>query len=130
MWGARLHAQSTLWNHCIRELKAELPEQQFNTWIRPLQAIEDDRTLTLLAPNRFVVDWLKQHHFERISELVKVGGHPHAVVVEVGSLTRHTASAVPSSSTRPTFAPTPPSRSGAPPLASRLNPNFTFAHVR
>ena len=39
--GTPLQAESTLWNHCIRELKAELPEQQFNTWIRPLQAVED-----------------------------------------------------------------------------------------
>ena len=34
-------AETTLWDRCIRLLQAELPEQQFNTWIRPLQAIED-----------------------------------------------------------------------------------------
>ena len=39
-------------------LEAELPEQQFNTWVRPLQAIEGDGALKLLAPNRFVVDWI------------------------------------------------------------------------
>ena len=31
----------TLWSRCIRDLQAEIPEQQFNTWIRPLQAVED-----------------------------------------------------------------------------------------
>lgn len=117
-----MHAQSTLWNHCIRELKAELPEQQFNTWIRPLQAIQDDSTLTLLAPNRFVVDWLKQHHFERISELVKVGGPPHAVVVEVGSLARQNAQ---STSPATPFGRSRPGETTV--LASRLNPNFTFS---
>ena len=39
-----------LWNRCIRDLQAELPEQDFNTWIRPLQAVEDGAILRLLAP--------------------------------------------------------------------------------
>jgi chromosomal replication initiator protein len=39
----------TLWTRCIRDLQAEIPEQQFNTWIRPLQAVEDDGVLRLLA---------------------------------------------------------------------------------
>jgi chromosomal replication initiator protein len=52
----------TLWNRCIRDLQAEIPEQQFNTWIRPLQAVEDGGVLRLLAPNRFVVDWLQEHY--------------------------------------------------------------------
>ena len=120
-----MHAQSTLWNHCIRELKAELPEQQFNTWIRPLQAVEDDRTLTLLAPNRFVVDWLKQHHVDRINELVKVSGQAHAVIVEVGSLNRQEATA-PAPTAVPSIGPkTPAPGSGS--RGTRLNPNFTFS---
>ncbi|HEX5788837.1 MAG TPA: DnaA N-terminal domain-containing protein, partial [Woeseiaceae bacterium] len=36
--GNSLPAETTLWDRCIRNLQAELPEQQFNTWIRPLQA--------------------------------------------------------------------------------------------
>ncbi len=115
-----MQAQSTLWNHCVRELQAELPEQQFNTWIRPLQAVEDSGTLKLLAPNRFVVDFLKQHHYDRITELVNDSGNHLDVVVEVGSLqpTRITAP-----------SPTPPQPVAAAPrqlLASRLNPSFTF----
>ena len=69
--GTSLPAETTLWNRCIRDLKAELPEQQFNTSIRPLQAIEDEGRLKLLAPNRFVVDWLQEHYIERILELVE-----------------------------------------------------------
>ena len=72
--GKRLSAESTLWNQCLRTLQAELPEQQFNTWIRPLQAVDDDGILRLLAPNRFVVDWLQQHHMSRILQLVEEGG--------------------------------------------------------
>jgi chromosomal replication initiator protein len=46
------------WSHCLHTLAAELPEQQFNTWVRPLHAIQRPGALTLLAPNRFVVEWV------------------------------------------------------------------------
>jgi len=64
-----------------------MPEQQFNTWIRPLQAVEDGRVLRLLAPNRFVIDWVSQNAVGRISELVDaVATDPApAVVLEVGA---------------------------------------------
>jgi chromosomal replication initiator protein len=79
-----LSAESTLWNQCIRVLQAELPEQQFNTWIRPLQAVDDGAVLRLLAPNRFVIDWLQQHYMERVLQLVDDNGGNVEVVVEVG----------------------------------------------
>jgi chromosomal replication initiator protein len=115
-----LQADTTLWNRCVRDLQAELPEQQFNTWIRPLQAVEDGRILKLLAPNRFVVDWLQQNYIERILELVDgAGDGTSEVVVEVGS--RHTPVA-------PAVIRAPyPSAGPAPtPVASRLNPEFSF----
>ncbi|MGH8239035.1 MAG: DnaA N-terminal domain-containing protein, partial [Steroidobacteraceae bacterium] len=79
--------QGSLWRRCLTQLEAELPEAQFNTWIRPLQAVEDGHTLRLLAPNRFVVDWVNENVAGRISELVDaVGSAPApAVVLEVGS---------------------------------------------
>ena len=45
-----------LWNKCLKLLEQELSDQQLNTWIRPLQVIEDADTLRLLAPNRVVLD--------------------------------------------------------------------------
>ena len=80
-----LAAENSLWSRCLRELQAELPDQQFNTWIRPLQAIEENQVLRLLAPNRFVVDWLQEHHVERILELVDGVSSGVEVVIEVGS---------------------------------------------
>ncbi len=110
----------TLWNRCIRDLQAELPEQQFNTWIRPLQAVEDGSVLRLLAPNRFVVDWLQKHYIERILEIVDDAGAATEVVVEVGSRQGPPAGDV-------SFAPAPAaSRQAAPMVESRLNPTFTF----
>jgi chromosomal replication initiator protein len=103
-------------------LEAELPEQQFNTWIRPLQAVEEDRTLRLLAPNRFVVDWVNENVAGRISELVDaVGTEPaRSVVLEVGA--RAAANLMPPSgiSRMPTKEPAM--------LGSRLNPDFTFTN--
>lgn len=78
---------STLWSDCISKLEGELPPQQFNTWIRPLQAVENGAELRLLAPNRFVLDWVKQHFFDKIEEAVsnqKLQPTPH-IVLEIGS---------------------------------------------
>jgi len=118
-----LSAESTLWNQCLRVLEVELPEQQFNTWIRPLQAVDDESLLRLLAPNRFVVDWLQQHYMDRILELVDDGAGHLEVVLEVGS--------------RPVEAPAKRAPgpkpiaikpAGATPVVSRLNATFTFAN--
>jgi chromosomal replication initiator protein len=121
--GNFLSAESTLWNQCIRVLQAELPEQQFNTWIRPLQAVDDGAVLRLLAPNRFVIDWLQQHYMERILQLVDDGGANTEVVVEVGSRTPTTATS-PATERRP--GPVPLRASSQTPVVSRLNPLFTF----
>ncbi len=117
-----MQADTTLWNRCVRDLQAELPEQQFNTWIRPLQAVEDGETLKLLAPNRFVVDWLKQNYIERIVELVDDAGGASEVVVEVGSRQKADAPVVTTNRTMP-----PSTRSTAP-VASGLNPDFSFTN--
>ena len=56
------------WQKCLVRLENEIPEQQFNTWIRPLHAIETPESLRLLAPNQFVLDWVRKHHFDTISQ--------------------------------------------------------------
>lgn len=55
-----------LWEQCITHLETELSEQQFNTWILPLQVTLENNTLQLLAPNRFVMDWVKKNFLEQI----------------------------------------------------------------
>ncbi len=117
-------AESTLWNQCIRVLQAELPEQQFNTWIRPLQAVDDGQVLRLLAPNRFVIDWLQQHYMTRILELVDDGASDKEVVVEVGS--RDAPSAAAQQGPARTAATTVIKAKDRAPVVSRLNPQFNF----
>jgi chromosomal replication initiator protein len=117
--------QGSLWRRCLAQLEAELPEAQFNTWIRPLQAVEDGHTLRLLAPNRFVVDWVNENVVGRISELVDaVGSEPApAVVLEVGSrAVQVSAAPVAGPQTGRSTVKELPSL-----LGSRLNPDFTFA---
>ena len=59
-----------VWQQCLACLQDELPSQQYNTWIRPLKVNEAGGVLQLLAPNRFVQDWVKDKYFSRIRELV------------------------------------------------------------
>jgi len=111
-------AYPSLWTKCMRALEGELTEQEINTWIRPLQAVEIDHRLKLLAPNRFVVDWVQSHCLEIIRSCVTSHDSNDImdVAVEVGSREGsveqvHTAS-VP--------------RASRPALESRLNDDFTF----
>ena len=114
---------SSLWIQCARSLEAELSEQQFNTWIRPLQLVVDGAVVKLLAPNRFVVDWVRSHCLEQI----RVWWTRHSesgaeIVVEVG--TRPVARRempVPEVAARAAAAP-----ASASALGGRLNPAFTF----
>jgi len=115
--GLHLQPEMTVWNRCVRNLQAELPEQQFNTWIRPLQAVEDGTVLKLLAPNRFVVDCLNEHYLGRIEELVDTAGGNAQVVLEVGSRQGAPPAAPPLRPARP---------STVEPVISRLNPDFIF----
>jgi chromosomal replication initiator protein len=75
-----------VWQQCIDRLQDELPSQQFNTWIRPLQASSDGHSLTLIAPNRFIKDFVSDKFAERISELVREFGSDTSmdVVLEIG----------------------------------------------
>ena len=121
--GEPLPAESTLWEQCTRVLQAELPEQQFNTWIRPLQAVDDGAVLRLLAPNRFVIDWVRQNYLDRIIELAADSGAVTEILVEVGSRAAATLATDTSTAAPRPAAARAPQRA---PVVSRLNPQFTF----
>jgi chromosomal replication initiator protein len=100
-------------------LSGELSEQQFNTWIRPLQAVEDGAVLRLLAPNRFVVDWVREHCLARI-EGWWVTQQGESVLLEVG--TRRPVAVARAVEAVDAL----PRKSSVTVLGSRLNPAFTF----
>ncbi|WP_297364770.1 chromosomal replication initiator protein DnaA [Acidiferrobacter sp.] len=112
-------SQPTIWKKCLDRLEEELSAQQFNTWIRPLQAEWDKNNLRLLAPNRFVTEWVKDRFAERIAELAAQyhgGSGTVSVSVQVGSAAvKAQAPLKPISSARRETT-----------HSSRLNPDFTF----
>ena len=121
----------SLWSRCLRVLESELPAQQFNTWVRPLQSIARDGELCLLAPNRYVIEWVTQNSLPRIQELIRAfaDGLVPVIVLEVGTRALDApvapaASAPANGATRPAAA-----RATRPPpivLGSRINAEFTF----
>lgn len=76
-----------LWQECIALLQDELPAQQFNTWIRPLQAESKGTAIHVLAPNRFVLDWVNDKFINRINEIINkiTNNQPPSIIFEVGS---------------------------------------------
>jgi len=63
------------WQTCLDRLEGELTAQQFNTWIRPLQVIEEETTLRIIAPNQFVRDWVNNRFLDRINRIVEAQNH-------------------------------------------------------
>ena len=119
-----------LWKQCLDHLEGTLSRQQFNTWIRPLHAVEDDGTLRLLAPNGFVRDWVLENASRHIQEVIDrvVNGHRPAIIVQVGS--RPAEAALAGVETGPPAKIGVPPQSSAPGLrrhqASGLRAGFTF----
>src|SRR5256714_661912 len=120
----RQRVEASHWTQCVSALEAELPEQQFNTWVRPLQVLEGAGALKLLAPNRFVVDWVNANLLPRIGELLRdqSNGDIPVVTVEVGS---RTAAPVRNIAT-PLPPPTRPRRADGLVVGARLQADFTF----
>ncbi len=107
---------ASAWSKCLEQLESELPAQQFNTWIRPLQARVEGESLVLLAPNRFVQEWVKEKFSARIEQLLTQGDRQiRSLRVEVGTQ---------SGPTIPVERRPDALRKG--PVLGKLNPEFTF----
>jgi chromosomal replication initiator protein len=103
----------------------ELSAQQFNTWIRPLQVVENDNQLKLLAPNRFVLDWVSNHYLETIQKhAIEICDNPDiSVTVEIGSKKKRKKQNSANKNEPQDRSPVNQDRTT---LESNLNPNFTF----
>jgi chromosomal replication initiator protein len=120
-----------LWDQCLAHLERELSPQQFNTWIRPLHVVGDDSELRLLAPNRFVKDWIDERFLNRIGEILENIHQPRpSLRVEIGTLNSESSDQIKMPSEQsPTRAPSTTTGSGQKTAAhknSSLNPNYTF----
>ncbi len=85
----------TLWNTCLNELRldSDIPSNQFTQWITPLQAAEQGSTLRLLAPNKFVLDWIRQRFLDKITTTYRRVSNDNeaCILLEIGSLKPHEA---------------------------------------
>lgn len=129
----------SLWQQCLVRLQDELPATEFSMWIRPLQAELRDNTLALYAPNRFVLDWVKDKYINNINELLsnfcgsdvptlkfKVGNKPQ---ITPSSASMHTAAnKTISTPIYSTIRPSWDNTQVQPEIAyrSNVNPNHTF----
>ena len=123
-----------LWQSCVEHLAQELPEQQFNTWIRPLVAdVADDLSrVTIQVGNRFKLDWIRAQYAAKISVLLeKISGRqvrlelalaPREVPVKLTSLARSSEA---SGASEPARVGTVEEVASSP-FKSRLNTALTF----
>ncbi len=110
---------NSFWNYCLSHFEKDLPAQQFVTWIKPLKFHADGDTLVLVAPNRFVLQWIRDKFYGRIQELA-LGHLKRAVEIRLLLAEKEvmTAPKLPAAAEVPQPKP---SRD-----ISRLNPSFNF----
>ena len=114
----------TAWQRCLERLQAELPVEEYLTWLKPLQAHGDAESLSLYAPNQFVADTVRERHLARLNELLThfAGGSP-TLRIAVGAVPRATATKqtqdMPSAATPKRIAEDGGTRSG-------LDPHYRF----
>jgi chromosomal replication initiator protein len=133
---------NTFWSHCLSQFEKELPAQQFITWIKPLTVQPNGTTaVTVIAPNRFVLQWIRDKFFVRLQSLANEHfGVPMKIDLLLADKLA-TPTPIPENAGRTpiTILPAPSSDpihrtavSAAPPKPqlprdlSRLNPAFTF----
>ena len=135
------------WLSCVEDFKNELSQHQFSTWIKPLSFLQDGDTFTLLAPNRFVLQWAKDRILTRIEKAgEKYFGRPCSIELALAEgeetsaaeTTALDAERLPEENSFPnnrasTTLDRQDSASNSPPVTAnrqpghRINPAFTFA---
>ncbi|EMR13569.1 chromosomal replication initiation protein [Methylophaga lonarensis MPL] len=117
---------SPLWEKCLSHLEGDLSAQQLNTWLRPLQAIESEDRLRLLAPNPYVKAWVQEQLEQQINQLVHAlsQGLISHVDIEVG--TKDTVAAEPKKPAKTPVKKLEITDEPAPAIGSPMNPLFTF----
>src|ERR1700722_5275759 len=123
------------WDSCLSHFEQQLSAQQFNTWIKPLRlenAVVDGSELRLVAPNRFVMQWVRERFLAEIEEISrKFFPAPVAIALTLSEQRADAAPAIGITSSPAARAPAPAVHAvrNAPVPAyekTRLNPGFSF----
>ena len=129
---------NTFWRTCLTQFEKELPNQQFITWIKPLAVQQNgSAAVTIVAPNRFVMQWVRDKFLTRIQELALIHfSHPVNIDLLLGEKETsttlpkiQTADSSPTKTPAATVATTPHTTARVTSLPrdlARLNPSFTF----
>ena len=104
-------SNTALWKQCLEELRREVPEVQFNTWVRPLTVMEGGSEFVLCAPNRFIRDFVEEKYSATIAQCLAAVSS-QAVSVPVRVVTGIDAS----TGTQPAATPTELSFTRNPPI--------------
>jgi len=99
-----------LWQACCARLQEKIPAQQFKTWIRPLagQASSEGEGVLIFAPNRFILQWVRERYWGIIAEELANLGVDHAELV-LGAPPGAAAASPTATATSTTSSPTPAS---------------------
>ncbi len=120
---------SEFWSACLSRFERELPAQQFNAWIKSLRLEEDDNpsSLRLVAPNRYVLDWVRKRYLNRI-ETISLEFFPDPVTISLMVEERATEADVASVSVQPVVSAPKVIAPCVDPVyeKTRLNPDFNF----
>lgn len=137
---------ASFWESCLQRFEQELPAQQFNTWIRPLR-LEGETTalddgLRLIAPNTFILKWVRDRYLTRIEEYSRsffsgpvsialvIGSGKAASRIETSSETAEKQPAKPAAAIEKKAPASDKSRGkGSHYEKSRLFPSFTFDNL-
>tara|TARA_B100000575_G_scaffold290418_1_gene294074 strand:- start:207 stop:1523 length:1317 start_codon:yes stop_codon:yes gene_type:complete len=76
--------QPGFWEQCLVDFRNDFDEQQFNTWVRPLQAVTKDKVIRIKAPNQYAVDWANEHLRDYLVR--KLQDSEYRFNIEVGGL--------------------------------------------
>jgi chromosomal replication initiator protein len=113
------------WETCLDRLRVELTPQQFNTWIKPLSCQENENGLNISAPNRFILDWVRDKFSIRLEEWAQ-NHYGAAKPLEFSLQPRSSAPPISVPSQASTAAVSAPANEEINPSRLRINPQFTF----
>ncbi|WP_180126009.1 chromosomal replication initiator protein DnaA [Rhodoferax sp. BLA1] len=125
-------ASPDFWQTCIEQLAQELPDQQFQTWIKPLTAqVSDDLSkVTIFVANRFKMDWIRAQYSARLAALMeRLTGQPVSIELALAArepTPRAPLLGKPANAPGQAAAPSPDNINSNEPLKSRLNAALTF----
>lgn len=113
-----------LWQRCLIHLEDQISASEFAMWLKPLQASEEGENIVLYAPNRFVLDWVRERYLGKIEETLSLlAGEPKTVDLKIGQQSIELKTSVKPKLQLPALELYKPQKSK---IENGLNPRFTF----